>query len=264
MPSLVAILNLTPDSFSDGNSYPSEKSVLDAVDAMIDAGASVIDVGAESTRPGAFPLDANEEWDRLSPLIANIIKIAHAKHVLVSVDTRHALNASRVVALGADWINDISGDDNEILRVVAAAERSIVRMHHNGIPANPNANIAEDEDVCELIRRFVEKNIAQTEKYGIKRHQLILDPGIGFGKSSAQNWQILQEVERWHHRGAAWLLGHSRKSFLSYLTDKPAKERDVETLAVSAYAARKGFTYLRVHNVAIHTQFFRTLEALEV
>ncbi len=252
MSQLVAIVNVTPDSFSDGGDYEGEE-VLERVQDLIDDGANVIDVGAESTRPGAEPIDFNEEFKRLSLLLPEIVGMAHANGVEVSVDTRHPSTARWALEEDVDWINDVTGLRNEEMRrVLADATCPIVVMHSLSVPVVKDEVLPEDADVETVFVEWLEDLLETTEEAGIARERLIVDPGLGFGKTPRQTLELIQAAGRLRQLGLPLLYGHSRKSFMSLFSDGEPFERDELTCAFSAMLALHGVEYLRVHDVASH------------
>lgn len=259
MTQLVGILNLTPDSFSDGGAFDSAEQAVAAAVAMVGQGAAVIDVGAESTRPGATPLSPEQEWARLSPVLPSVCR-ALAGRAAVSLDTRHAATASRALEAGVAWINDVSGlADPAMLGVLAGNDCRVVAMHSLTIPADPSVVLPLDADPVRDVAIFAAALLKRT---GLPRERLILDPGIGFGKTAEQSLALLRRVDELHEIGLELLIGHSRKSFLTRFTDAPAAGRDDATLAVSAFLAFKQVAFLRVHEVARHGEMLAILRAL--
>lgn len=255
MPKLLGILNITPDSFSDGGRYNTIDTALAHAASLIADGAHIIDVGAESTRPGAVPLSAEQEWARSADILTALIDRYKKTETQISFDSRHAVNAEKAIKLGVDWINDVSGaDDLQMQQVLKAAGDAVklVVMHHKGIPADKMVTVPEHEDVVDVVYRWAQKKIEQLEKAGIARSRIILDPGIGFGKTPKQSLQLIKHIDRLHLLGSELLVGHSRKSFLKPFYGDDIATRDEGTLIASAYLAQKKTHYLRVHNVKMH------------
>jgi len=256
---LVGIVNVTPDSFSDGGAYLRPDDAIAAIKRLIEEGASVIDLGAESTRPGATPLSSEEEWQRLEPVLR---ALPWTKNVEYSLDTRHTQTAKKAqniqLAQGAFWMNDVSGLlDPEMGKVVREAGCKVVLMHSLSVPADKNIILPEGTDVVKEILAFANGRIQALEALGVKREQIIFDPGIGFGKSAAQSWEIIANIKNFRSLGVPLFIGHSRKSFLSHPHPIIAEAgnpltRDQQTLVVSQYLAKQGVEYLRVHDVAAH------------
>lgn len=243
MTQLVGIVNFTPDSFSDGGRYNAVDAALAHIDRLIMDGADIIDIGAESTRPGATPLSAAEEWERL----ASFFEALTPEGAIFSLDTRHAENAKRALDKGFHWINDVSGfADEAMIDAVKPYGCKLVMMHSLGIPADKNHTLPGYVDVIETLLAWAQKQVARLEKKGIRRHHLIFDPGIGFGKTAAQSSQIIERFIELKACGLPLYIGHSRKSFLG------EGDRDASTLAVSRQLIAKEVDYLRVHNVAAH------------
>jgi 2-amino-4-hydroxy-6-hydroxymethyldihydropteridine diphosphokinase/dihydropteroate synthase len=242
---LVGIVNVTPDSFSDGGGSPDLR-------LMLNQGATVLDVGAESTRPGAHPVDAETEWSRLAPTLDKLLNLRkELRYFRISVDTRKPLVAQRAIEAGVDWINDVEGLSNpEMQKLAQMSSVKWVVMHSLGIPPDGRNVLTDGQDPVEQILAWGRTKLAELGKLGISRERLILDPGIGFGKLAHQSWSLLSRASRLHELGVPLLFGHSRKSFLAQYTEARPPERDLETAVVSAELARQGVQYLRVHNVA--------------
>lgn len=248
MSALVGILNITPDSFSDGGRYLAPDAACAQCEALVAAGADMIDVGAESTRPGAVSPSPEEEWARLSPVLAVL-----PRHVPISIDTRNAQTAARALDAGVSLINDQSGlEVDAMCALLAQAECSIVVMHQLGLPVDP-ARVWGDavEPVAEILR-WKAAVTARAEAAGIAPERLIYDPGIGFGKTPLQSLALMRRAPELVASGGRWYYGHSRKSFLKLFTDAPPEGRDAWTLSFSQWLVRAGVHYLRVHDVARH------------
>jgi dihydropteroate synthase len=244
MPKLVAIINVTPDSFSDGGQTLSPADALAAVVSVLNDGADIIDIGAESTRPGATPISASDEWGRLAPVLEGIT----ALDVPFSVDTRHALTATKSLIFGANWINDVSGFENpDMVAVVRDSNCKLVVMHSLSIPADKSV-VMQEEDVVQALLVWARARLALLEKSGIARERIIFDPGIGFGKTAQQSRSIIDNIKEFKSLGVPIMVGHSRKSFLGGALE----ERDAKTLEVSRFLAAQGVDYLRVHDIAGH------------
>ena len=249
---LVGILNLTPDSFSDGGVFMDAGTALAHIEQLIADGADVVDIGAESTRPGATPLLPSEEWMRLAPVLAELERFS-AQAVQFSIDTRHVPTARKAIASGMHWVNDVSGlADDAMLEVIAKSNAQVVCMHSLGVPADKNITLAHDADVLEELFSWAEERIRRLLSAGVEAERIIFDPGIGFGKTAQQSMQILRDIRAFHTLGVKLLVGHSRKSFLGLPKDASNAQRDAATLAVSKYLISQEVHYLRVHNVAAH------------
>ena len=261
---LVGILNLTPDSFSDGvlANHP-----LERLKQLIAEGAKVIDIGAESTRPNATPLTAEEEWERLVDVLPQAILLCHQHNVKVSLDSYHPENILKALPLGLDWVNDVNALNNhEIIDALQSyPQASYVLMHSLGVPTNPAVTLPENTDPIEAVMAFFVEKLALLQASGINHHRIILDVGIGFGKTPEQSLQLMRRIGDFHELGCRLLVGHSRKSYLARFTNNaPAGERDGATLAASLALAKQGVHYLRVHEVKLHAQAMATAEYFDV
>ena len=267
MTKFVGIINLTPDSFSDGKRLVNLEQALAQVEVLLAEGADVIDIGAESTNPNSLPLDPDTEWQRLEIFLSEAAPMIHAHNAQVSLDTYHALTVKRALPLGIDWVNDVSaGSDPEMLPIIAANPRlRYVVMHNLGVPANPIKTLPDNEDCLETISRWFASKTAQfTISYGVNKEQLILDPGIGFGKTSLQSWHIMRHPLYFAFHGMPVLFGHSRKSFMNMITNLPYAERDLETAVTAIPLLQAGVDFLRVHNVSMCRRAFNATQMLEV
>ncbi|EGQ7842968.1 dihydropteroate synthase [Vibrio alginolyticus] len=254
-PHVMAILNVTPDSFSDGGKYNSIELALAQVDKMIKAGVSIVDVGGESTRPGAPDVSLEEELRRVVP----VIKAIREKYdVWISVDTSKAEVMRQAIDAGADLINDIrSLQEPGALEVAAEASLPICLMHMKGQPRTMQVDPHYD-DLMGDVSAFLEERIAACEAAGIDKSQLILDPGFGFGKTIEHNYHMLAHLEKLHEFGLPILAGMSRKSMIFKLLDKPAAECTNASVVCATIAAMKGAQIIRVHD------FEETIEAMKV
>lgn len=247
---LVGIVNVTPDSFSDGGQNFAPEKAIAAIKKLIGQGASVVDIGAESTRPNAKLISPDEEWARLAPVLAEILAARPQFAALISVDTRHAETAKRAIAAGVDWINDVSGfGAPDMVDAVKSADCKIVVMHSLSVPADKNIVLPEGCDVVGEVFGWAQSRIKALENAGIKRERIIFDIGIGFGKTAAQSHELIKNITKFKELGVALFVGHSRKSFLGA---NSVAEADQKTLEISKSLATQGVDYLRVHNVVIH------------
>ena len=259
-PSVMGILNLTPDSFSDGGAWTDPDAAAAAAVDMAAAGAAVIDVGAESTRPGAPALWEGDEIARLDPLLA---RLAGAE-LLISVDTRKAAVMRHALALGARVVNDVSAltYDGEALAAVAEAGCPVVLMHHQGDPQTMQDDPRYDDvllDVFDWLGARVDACVAG----GVVRDRIIVDPGIGFGKTLRHNLELLNGLSLFHGLGCPLLLGVSRKRFIGALSNEaPVDRRLAGSLAVATAALAQGAQLLRVHDVPETVQAMRVWRGL--
>lgn len=251
----MGILNVTPDSFSDGGQFNRCEQALERANAMEKEGAAIIDIGAESTRPGFDPVSLTDELARLAPLFPHLFE---ATTLPVSIDTTKPEAARFACAHGASIINDIWGlqKSPEMARVAAEAEAIVVIMH--------NRESADDSlDILQDMRRFFDRSLEIASSAGITSNHLILDPGIGFGKTPSQNLRALNNLTSLKDYRLPLLIGASRKSFLKAFMGDAVAQRAIGTLAVNLDAWRRGATLFRVHDVAMHSAAFKLLQAIE-
>jgi dihydropteroate synthase len=264
-PTLMGILNVTPNSFSDGGRFMKPEAALRQARTILEAGAGIIDVGAESTRPDGAALDPRTEWERVEPVLYGLRELQEQfrppgprNPFQISIDSRNPSTVRSALGLGADMLNDVTGFRHpEMLEIAECTDVPLVFMHSLSIPVVKGESIPRDRDPVEFLIAWAHERLAEFDRRGIARHRLIFDPGIGFGKTARQNWRILEHVERFHDLDIPLLIGHSRKSFLEAVTDKPSAERDAETLAVSLGLTTKGVEILRVHDVEGHATLLR-------
>ncbi|WP_203745827.1 dihydropteroate synthase [Catellatospora bangladeshensis] len=246
-PVVMGVLNVTPDSFSDGGLYDDLDAAVRHGVELHEQGAHLVDVGGESTRPGALRVDADTEIKRVVPVIAALT----AAGVATSVDTTRAAVAAAAVQAGAAVVNDVSGGlaDPDMRRVVAAAGCPYVVMHWRGHSAGMQS-LAVYEDVVAEVRAELAQRVDEALAAGIAADRVIIDPGLGFAKTAAHNWALTRHLDRLLDLGFPVLFGASRKSYLGVLLDgRPAPERDAATTATSLLAAAAGAWGVRVHDV---------------
>ncbi len=246
-PIIMGILNVTPDSFSDGGKYRELESALSQVHQMIQDGADIIDVGGESTRPGSPRVSPGEELDRVLPVIEGI---AASSDVIVSIDTQKSEVAKAAIKAGAHIINDISAGrfDTAMFQVVSDDETGYVMMHMLGDPQIMQNNPAYD-DVINDINTFFDEQIGKAEAAGVQRAQIVLDPGIGFGKTLEDNLTILANMKEFCGHGLPLILGASRKSFIGMLDQSTVEDRLGGSLAAVVSSYLHGVQIFRVHDV---------------
>jgi dihydropteroate synthase len=263
LPLVMGIINATPDSFYDGGRWAQrDAAVRHGLDLALE-GAQILDVGGESTRPGAAPVPTDEQIRRVAPVLE---ALAAQTDCLLSVDTSDAAVAEQALAAGAHWINDVSGlrHDPRLVEVAASSEAPVVCMHRLGTPRSMQANPQYD-DVVDDIRAFFEQRLAWLAERGVARERVILDPGIGFGKTVAHNLEILRRVDTFAELGRPLCVGHSRKSFIGRVLGLgSADDRLAGTLAVTASLWRRGVQILRVHDVQAAVQTIQMLRAIEL
>jgi dihydropteroate synthase len=265
-PALMGVVNITPDSFSDGGRFLEPERAVEQALRLIEEGAELVDLGAESTRPGggvygagARMLGAGEEIDRLLPVLERLRPLTA---VAISVDTRKGAVARMALAAGADLINDVAAlADPEMAAAIAGAGCPVVLMHARGELATMQSTIAFAEVVAE-VRAELAAARERALALGIAADRIVLDPGLGFGKTAAQNLALLARLERLVELGSPVLVGASRKSFLALASGAPATERLPASLAAAGCAAAGGAALLRVHDVAATRQFLAMRRAL--
>jgi len=257
----MGILNVTPDSFSDGGKFMSLESAVAQATRMIDEGADIIDIGGESSRPGAEPLDADREIRRVAPVIE---AIRRRSSVVISVDTYKAVTARAALEAGADMVNDISALrlDPDLARVIAERKVPLVLMHMLGEPRTMQENPRYVDCIGE-ISEFFRERIAHAVSMGIDRTKLVVDPGIGFGKRPVDNLDILTRLGEFTSFGLPLLVGASRKSFIGAIDSGATVEQRLGgSIAAAVIAAMNGADMIRVHDVRETVQAIRLVEAV--
>lgn len=260
-PVIMGILNVTPDSFSDGGQFLAPQAAADHAVRMIDEGADIIDIGAESTRPGSDRVTAGEQIDRLREILPAVT----ARGVLVSIDTTLAEVASFAIDAGAVMLNDVSAgrDDPELLVLAASRNVPVVLMHMLGEPNTMQAQPHYDDVVAE-VRDFLAERIKAARDAGVAADKIIVDPGIGFGKLLEHNLALLAGTDKLLELGCPVLVGPSRKRFIGELTAQPdPKKRVSGTVAACLTACRGGATIFRVHDISEVKAAFTVTEAIE-
>lgn len=258
----MGVLNVTPDSFSDGGrlmkgGHVDVERVVAAARKMIDEGAAILDVGGESTRPGSLPVSLKDECSRVIPVIERLSEL----DTIVSVDTSKPEVARLALQAGCHLVNDVTGlRDPDMLKVVAETDAAACIMHMLGTPRS-----MQDEpaymDVVGEVRAFLEQRIAVCDDAGIARTRLLLDPGIGFGKRLEHNLALLRNLESLQVAGLPVLVGVSRKRMLGALTERPVTDRDASSAVAAALAVEHGASVVRAHNVAMTVDALKLVEA---
>jgi dihydropteroate synthase len=253
-PTVMGILNVTPDSFSDGGRFQDVGAAVARAKVMVAEGCDIVDVGGESTRPGAIPVPEAEEFARVEPVL---IALTRLLDIPLSIDTYKATLAARAVEIGAVLINDVWGlqKDARMADVVAETEAAVVIMHNR-------AERDEAVDIFDDIRRFFDRSLALAVKAGIRDHAIILDPGIGFGKTTRQNVEAVARISDLKQYGFPILVGVSHKAFLGSLTGDAVEATTIGTVAVNLVAAAGGASIFRVHDVAEHVAALRVFHAI--
>ncbi|AIZ31555.1 dihydropteroate synthase [Pseudomonas parafulva] len=257
---VMGILNVTPDSFSDGGRFSRHDEALRHAEAMVEAGASLIDVGGESTRPGARAVSPDEELGRVAPIVE---AISARLDVIISVDTSTPTVMREVARLGAGLINDVRALEREgALEAAASTGLPVCLMHMRGEPGNMQDNPRYD-DVTAEVARYLEQRIAACAAAGIAPERVILDPGFGFAKNLAHNLSLFKHLEALYCLGRPLLVGVSRKSMIGLALDRPVGERLYGSLALAALAMTMGTSILRVHDVAETVDVVRMIAAVQ-
>ena len=257
---VMGILNVTPDSFSDGGHYLDVQQAIAHAETMIAEGATLIDIGGESSRPGASPVSIAEELARVVPVVH---ALANTADVLISVDTYKAEVAQRALAAGAHIVNDITaltGDPN-MAGVLAEMEAGVVLMHMKGTPRTMQ-QAPKYKDVVSEILAWLEKRVQKAEAHGIAPERIIIDPGIGFGKTTEHNLQLLKRLSEFQALNRPLLIGTSRKAFIGNILDVPVTERIEGTAATVCWAITHGADIVRVHDVKANVRAAQMTDAL--
>lgn len=259
-PLVMGILNVTPDSFSDGGQYIEVEQALRQVETMLQQGADIIDIGGESTRPGAPEVSTKEELRRVIPVIT---AIKSRFNCLISLDTNKAEVMQAGIDAGVDLINDVCGLEGEgVLAVIANTSVPVCIMHMQGSPRSMQTNPTY-HNVVEEISQYFEKRIAKCEQLGISRDRIILDPGFGFGKTLSHNYQLLAGLEQFKQLECSLLIGLSRKSMIGQLLDEPVEQRLTGSISALTLALNNGADIVRVHDVKESKQAVRIFNAMK-
>ena len=261
LPAWMGVVNVTPDSFSDGGRWLKDDEPNAAQLELLDG--NYIDIGGESTRPGAVDIDSDTEWRRVAPVLEHLDQLFSGRLLRpkISIDTRSPATAIRAIEAGASIVNDVSGFANRaMIEILADSRCDLVLMHSLSVPADPNHVLPHGCDPLAVLRRWFGERLEVLERAGIARERVIIDPGIGFGKSAVQSLEIIDRARELMELDCRVLFGHSRKSYLESMTKVPPSERDPETVAVSANLARRGVEILRVHALDLHRRFWRVYQ----
>ena len=259
-PFVMGVLNCTPDSFYPGSRVPATDRAVARALQMMEAGADILDVGGESTRPGSESVPAEEEIRRVVPVIEEIRKLSQ---VLVSIDTRKVEVAERALDAGADLVNDVSAlrGGRDLARCIADRDVPVILMHMRGEPKNMQENPYYEDVIGEILEELAE-SVAFARSCGIREDRLIIDPGIGFGKRLQDNLTILRDLRSLRSLGCPVLVGLSRKSFIGTILDKPVEQRLAGTVAANMLALANGADILRVHDVAEAVDTIKIFDAI--
>ncbi len=260
-PRIMGVINVTPDSFSDAGEALKPEDAIERGRAMLDAGADILDVGGESTRPGADPVDAGEEMARVLPVVKGLSELG----ALVSIDTRRAEVMKAAIEAGAKIVNDVTAltGDPESPGVVAESGLPVVLMHMQGEPGTMQKNPQYGDAAVEVFD-YLKQRVAESGAAGIETSRIAVDPGIGFGKTVAHNLDILNRLDLYRNLGPPVLIGVSRKSFIGKLSrDEPPKDRVPGSIAAQLAAFSQGVRLFRVHDVAETRQSLDIWQAIE-
>ncbi|MFP4599203.1 MAG: dihydropteroate synthase [Persicimonas sp.] len=257
---VMGVLNITPDSFSDGGQFLEPQDALERALEMADAGADIIDIGGESTRPGADPVDLAEELERVVPIIE---ALSAQTDIAISVDTYKSAVARAAVEAGAHIVNDISGlgFDDQMAEVVADTGCALVLMHVRGTPRTMHSDV-DYEDLVGDIHDYFSRRLEVAYRAGVADNQIVLDPGVGFGKTQTHNLRLLRDLHQFFDLDCPLLVGTSRKSFIGNILDKPEDQRVWGTAATVACSLYAGADIVRVHDVAEMADVVRVTEAI--
>lgn len=252
---LMGVVNLTPDSFSDGGLFYDTQAAVQQAQALFESGAEVIDLGAESTRPGSQPVAPIDEWHRIEPVLMALNVYWKGQHwrPQVSIDTRHSETAAMAVDAGVDWINDVTGfSDPAMLDAVKASTVKLVSMHSLSIPPSQQNVLPIDQDPLQQVLQWGYQQLAHFQHAGIESSRIILDPGVGFGKTPYQNMALMRRASELKVWGVPLLVGHSRKSYHQLMSGVTAKARDLETALGTIELFNQQIDYIRVHDVSFN------------
>ncbi|MBM4204087.1 MAG: dihydropteroate synthase [Gammaproteobacteria bacterium] len=264
-PAILGVLNVTPDSFSDGGRFGDGKGGFDlsavesAARQMVADGAAMLDIGGESTRPGATPVSFDEEIRRTLPVVLRLAGL----ETLLSIDTRNSVVAREAITAGCHFVNDVSGGrDPDMLRLVAHSGAGLCLMHMCGEPATMQKS-PDYQSVCDEVRVFLEQQIERALRAGVREDQIVVDPGIGFGKRLEHNLELLRGIERVVALGFPVMIGVSRKSTIGQITGRDVQNRVYGSVALAVLAAERGVSIIRVHDIAATGDGLAVQQALQ-
>ena len=260
IPLWMGIVNVTPDSFSDGGLFTDWPTVKSLVREMLDAGGHIIDIGGESTRPGAGPLRHEEEWARVGPVLEQLLELRAGSELgpRISIDTYHAGTARRALDLGVDMVNDVSGlASPAMIDLAAGSSADWVAMHQLSLPVDPRRTLPADRSPFKAVEEWLLESLERWDKAGLDLNRIIFDPGIGFGKTAHQSWELLHRAGDFRRHGLRVLVGHSRKSFLRPYFGNDAQARERATVGVSLDLCAQGVDIIRVHDVPLNMDAHR-------
>lgn len=258
-PLVMGIINVTPDSFSDGGRHLQRDSALAHAHRLIEEGADMLDIGGESTRPGAEPVDVQQELDRVLPVLEGLRDVP----LPLSVDTRKPEVMRAALAAGADMINDVNAlQEPDALAAVASSDAAVCLMHMQGNPENMQFE-PHYRDVMSEVMTFLRMRIAMAQAAGIARERIVIDPGFGFGKTLEHNISLLRKLDAFAVLGVPVMAGLSRKSMLGAITGQPVEQRLAASVAAALLAVRHGATIVRVHDVRATVDALKVFQVVE-
>jgi dihydropteroate synthase len=257
---IMGILNVTPDSFSDGGQFFSTKKAVEHAKHLINSGADIIDIGGESTRPFSKEVNPDEELKRIIPVIKAIREFD--TNIPLSIDTRHSNVAIEAMHSGADIINDVSGFDHDENMINVAFEHQcpVIIMHSLSNPETMQINPVYQENVVDAVYKKLCDKIALAMEKGVKKENIIIDPGIGFGKTLEHNYELIKRISELKSAGCALMAGISRKSVISKIIETAPEDREEANIALNSFLASNGVNILRVHDTAKHVKAFKVLD----
>ncbi len=260
IPLWMGIVNLTPDSFSDGGVHHDLDELEGMFEQWIDAGVHIIDIGAESTRPNAESISSELEKQRLEGVLV-LLKRMRDKHLLmplISIDTHHLNTAKYAVEKGVDWVNDVTGLRNPaMLDLIREQRLTGIGMHSVSVPVNPKETLTSDRPVEQQLLEWLAHQSEHWQEHGLDTGKIVFDPGVGFGKTQLQNLDIIKSTAALRSRGFRLLIGHSRKSFMNSFAGDTFADRDMETLGLSLAMCEQGVDIIRVHDPLSHIRAYR-------
>ncbi len=260
IPLWMGVANITPDSFSSAGNVQTMSALETQFETWIEAGVHILDIGGESTRPGADPITAEDEWTRLQAVFGVLAKLRtkYALMPLISVDTRHVKVAQKALENGANWVNDVTGlSGSKMQALVKEREANIIAMHSLSIPVQPGEALDTTRPVDQQLLEWLDAQHTCWKNAGLDIGKIIFDPGVGFGKTVLQNQDIIKKTASLRQHGFRLLVGHSRKSFMNGFTNRVFAERDMETLGLSLAMCEQGVDIIRVHDPLNHIRAYR-------
>jgi len=260
IPLWMGVVNITPDSFSGAGKVQSLSALETQFETWIEAGIHILDIGGESTRPGADPLSAEDEWARLQAVfeVLAVLRTRYALMPLISVDTRHVKVAQNALENGANWVNDVSGlSDPKMQALVREQEINVIAMHSLSIPVKPGEVLDTTRPVELQLLEWLHAQRTRWQNAGLDIGKIIFDPGVGFGKTALQNQDIIKKTASLRQHGFRLLVGHSRKSFMNGFANQVFADRDIETLGLSLAMCEQGMDIIRVHDPLSHIRAYR-------